>query len=431
MFKSNVFKKIDMKTLANCRKKVDVSDIEERDARHLQAMLIALSKYPRIRGMIDTRTTAVKAYDWRLYSNLEIDTSEARNRLEDHINLIINQAKEKLFGSMLFKITRNDKNTKIGENANIKIERVPQTSYEKVTETTFYIWEGNEGEETKRLIDMSLEENKLQYLYMIDGDGEDIGGIMSANAESIVHLSGIVPKWNLLNNKMQGVVIGQTDGRMLSEGAMALSYTPEKTIELINQYNNVMNSIGSEDNQNNVLTTLKGIDISLAHIVNASAAASYAQFKAELQADIAISLLGQANTMELPNNGGSRAALKELNLVRQDIMFSDIQDLTIIINKFLELEYRHTKGTWEVPYKFEFILDDVVDTYENAQTLQAITTLGVPIEISEADLYAKLGIKKPSPEDTIIKLGGGAFGGLMNIQNPSLEPVKEVAETEE
>ena len=75
--------------------------------------------------------------------------------------------------------------------------------------------------------------------------------------------------------------------------------------------------------------------------------------------DIAIAVLGQANTSELPNHGGSRAALEVLRLISKDIFYSDMVRVESIINRFLLIGYRlnYDKTAVKTPFNFRFDID--------------------------------------------------------------------------
>lgn len=422
MFIPTKVKEINISTLLDVRKSAYVTDIESKDVRHLQYMLKEISKYPRIRGLIEARKTALTAYDWNIISDNGTDMYDLEKRLKNYIENILNYSTDILYGSVLFKVERVNEASESGKNATLKITRIPHTEYQPIDENSFYIYDDVENINNKRIIDITSDENRNSYIYFINGDAGDIGGVMNANADNIVYLINLMPKWDELNNKLKGIILGVTDGRTLATNAQALSYGAEEVRNLQSNYNNLMKNIG-KDGTENVLLTLEGIDIKLAQLVDASASHSYSLYKQELQSDIAVSLLGQANTTELPSGGGSRAALQILNMIRQDILFADINFMKRVLNRFLEIENFLSTGNSIIDYSFEFVLDDVIDTEANARKFQYLSSIGVPIEISEADFYSQLGIRKPSDDGEKITLGNRT-SALMGVENPTTDNFK-------
>lgn len=167
----------------------------------------------------------------------------------------------------------------------------------------------------------------------------------------------------------------------------------------------------------NVIQTLSSIDVKLATIVDSATANSYELYKKTIEADIAIALLGQANTTELPTAGGSYAALKVLNSVTQDLLFADINTVTDIVNKFLVAEYSLSFGGKQCPYQFKFIIDDFEDTEANSRTLQYLASSGIPIKLKTSELYEKIGYAVPDTNDEVIELSANS---VLASNNPVL-----------
>ncbi len=120
--------------------------------------------------------------------------------------------------------------------------------------------------------------------------------------------------------------------------------------------------------------------------------------------DIQIAILGQANTTQLPKNSGPRAALQVLNSIRQDILFNDINNITELINQFLRTEYYLSTGNDNVPYKFEFDIDDFEDYTENANVITYLGNSGLKIPIKKSELYQKIGYAVPEDKDEILMI---------------------------
>jgi len=194
---------------------------------------------------------------------------------------------------------------------------------------------------------------------------------------------------------MQGIITGTTQSDELFKGAKLLNYDPKKIQEDLGI---ALQNIGNDSS--NVLQTLSGIEIKLSSLVESSAANSYELYKKTIENDIAIALLGQANTTELPNSGGSYAALKVLNTVTQDLLFADINRITNAVNQFLNIEYKLSFGNDKIcPYRFEVIIDDFEDYEANARALQYIVSSGIPLKVKTTELYEKIGYTMPNDTD--------------------------------
>lgn len=376
--------------LETARKKAkNSSDLTTRFGRDLMFILGKLLK-GRAKGIVNTRKTAVTAYDWQLVADTEgLDVSVDEKRLERSIKTLSGKLPDLLFGSFLFRIKR-EKSVE-GSFVNYSLEHIELTDYEKVNENSFYLYDA-EGEKT--LIDISV--NNTEWIYLTD-DEADLGGLIDSIAEDVIDLKDLKPKWKRLNNRMQGLIVGTTDSSEIYMAAAKLGLSQDELKKYEADLGNALKGIGTD--AAGALQTIKGIDVKLSTLVEAAAAGSYELYKKTLESDIAVAILGQANTTELPNSGGSRAALQVLNLVKQDILFADVSNLTNIVNQFVQLEYLLSYGK-PCPYRFEVMLDDLEDTEANARALTYIVTSGLPIQVKKSELYRKIGYSEPEKTDT-------------------------------
>ena len=172
-----------------------------------------------------------------------------------------------------------------------------------------------------------------------------------------------------------------------------------------------MENLGT-DNATSAINTLNGIEVKLGTLADTNAAASFDLHKKALESDISIAILGQANTTELPANGGSRAALQVLNLIRQDILFSDIINIQTAIQRLLTIDSYLNKQTMNIDYKFDFIYDDVIDTESNANKFSILAGANMKFPIKKAEFYEQIGNKMPekdTPEEDLIYIGGSTM----------------------
>ena len=385
-----------LKELDKARKQAKTSAIiEARSGRELMAGLIKLSKYPRVAGILNRRRVAVTAYKSHLVSDTEIDLTKHEQRLKQFYSYIQEYHTDLLFGSLLFKVVKG-KNI-IDEYANIQLEHIELTQYDKIDDNRFYLYDAD-GAKTEINANDSNE-----YIYLTDNDIE-LGGVMDSIADNIVRLTELMPKWDRLNNRMQGVISGTMDAESLYKSSSLLGFDVAK---IQADLTTTLENIGSD--ANNVLQTLSGIDIKLASLVESSAANSYELYKQTIESDIAIALLGQANTTELPSSGGSYAALKVLNAVTQDLLFADINRITKAVNKFLVIEYKLSVGIDKIcPYRFEIVIDDFEDSEANARALQYIVSSGIDIKIKKTELYEKIGYSMPNDGDETIDISANS-----------------------
>jgi phage gp29-like protein len=133
-------------------------------------------------------------------------------------------------------------------------------------------------------------------------------------------------------------------------------------------------------------------------MVEAGASGAYQILMNELNNAIAIAILGQANTSQLPNGGGSRAALQVLNLIRTDILYYDMLRTKDLVNELIEKDFKiNNNSSYSAPYEFEWIYDDKsdIDTYSNV--FEVLGRLGVPVDKNE--FYNKLALTIPSEEN--------------------------------
>lgn len=391
----NTFVNTDLKTsflpsFTRFKKYCDQADSiydNTRDIRYLISVLSNLELVnPRLSGMINTRKTALSSYDWKI-EDKGSDNADLKLKLTDSIAFIIeNFINCELYGALLFKIdwALNDR---FEPNA---IELIDKLNVEKMQDGSLAIIDYGKGK-TATIID----EKDPNYLGV--SFGELRGGLLRKIAPQSIMLNEMVNKWKDLNKKLQGVVIGSIDGESLQREASALNLNQEQISDLSVDLESALASAG----ENNYLKTIKSVEIKLAQLADAAAGTSYMNIINELNNNIAIAILGQANTSQLPNSGGSRAALQILNLVRSDIHFSDMLKLEKLINKFLaKYYYKNNLQYNSSPYKFKWVYEDVKDREQYARIYEYMSRMQTPAVKSE--FYANLGLTEPTPTDEVI-----------------------------
>lgn len=148
--------------------------------------------------------------------------------------------------------------------------------------------------------------------------------------------------------------------------------------------------------QHNYLLTDDMIELKL-NTITTSAGSSFKEFRDEINKTIAIGILGQANTSDLPAGGGSRAALQVQKMITADILYSDMIRTESLVNRFLMLDYKANYNDTAMPYQFRFNLAEEQDREANANALETIIRTGIPLDTNE--VYSFIGFKKPAPEN--------------------------------
>lgn len=368
--------------------------------RSLSVCIERVLQHPRTKGMANTRKTALQAYEWKLFTdndNIQDSLLDTTQRLKKRIENIIGWHNDiGLAGALLIKV-ENVLNKEFNYNE-LKLRKIDISDFDKISDTQFKYYD-NEND-TATIIDYT--DDSTDWIYITDGDNE-VGGVLRSVLTHIIELTNIVPEWSIVTKRLKGIPIGSTDLTQVAKQASAANLGDEVIQKTLSDLNSLLENLGKE-NFNSAISTMAGIDVKLATLADTNAAASMQTFKSSLESDVSIAILGQANTTELPANGGSRAALQVLNLIRQDILFTDIINVKKAITKLLEIDNKLNKQDRFIEYYFDFVYDDVVDVLENAQVLQYICSAGIPLELSKQEVYEKIGYAIPesnNPEDII------------------------------
>lgn len=384
-------------TIENLQKASESADITnglQADSRPLYYVLQKIANNaPRVSGIMTTRKTAVTSYDWRLKAYEQSNEQKAKDKylsVKKIINSIINNHIEfNVFGQYLSEIIYDANNT-INP---FSLKKYDLTDFQKIADNKLRLYNNDDG----TFKDIEIVPNQTQYLFATDGRIEH-GGDFSSIAKHAIYLNDILSEWNLIVKRVKGIAIGSVDSAKMATDISVLDLDYQK---IVSELETALNGIGDATK---ALQTLNSVDIKLSSLVDSSAVASLVPYKESLVADIAIALLGQSNTTELPNNGGSRAALQVLNLIRQDIIFSDINNIKKVINEFLRIEWQLTNGNDLVPYEFEFIFDDVTDSEMESRKLQYIVGSGISFKVKSSELYEKLNYTMPEGTEEYLDL---------------------------
>lgn len=139
--------------------------------------------------------------------------------------------------------------------------------------------------------------------------------------------------------------------------------------------------------------------------IEATRSGSIQAYKDLLQSindELAIMILGQTLTTELAGNTGSKAAAQIHNLVRNDIMWNDLQLIERAVNEqYIAVDFKLNYGedVTRKP-KFKFVTDEIIDHEKNARIISEARAAG--IQMLKDEVYEKLGFSAPQEGDEVI-----------------------------
>jgi len=151
----------------------------------------------------------------------------------------------------------------------------------------------------------------------------------------------------------------------------------------------------------------------LNELVSAMGADAYDKFLNRMEKIFAKTIIGNANTTELPAYGGSRAALWVLKTISADIIYEDIIRCEDMINEQLLLsDYRANYGAEKIecPYKFQFEVPEEIDLEKRVAVVEGCQRAGIALKTDE--VYSIIGFTKPDDAEDIM------FGDAPPDDNP-------------
>jgi phage gp29-like protein len=153
--------------------------------------------------------------------------------------------------------------------------------------------------------------------------------------------------------------------------------------------------------QNNYLITDDMVEFKLNEIT-AGGNGAFKDFIDWANKEMAIAFLGQASTSELPDHGGSRAAVGVLAKLSQDIFYHDISRVTDLVNRLLEIDFKYNVSSSGgiPPWKFSVSIPEESDIEANANALETLKRASIPVRKTEA--YSLLGLSVPGDEDELL-----------------------------
>ena len=346
---------------------------------------------PRISGHIMTRQTGIQAYDWYIASPDGVG-DDIKQRLKNFINdyIIKLYMRSPMYG--LYALNY--------EFVNYNGANVPRPL--KIYEPEAIDFEGSdiiytEGKQKFRVYE-PLQNGWLTHIY----NPSYRGGILRTVGLFEILRNESIQEWASYNKRLKGILAGLIDPQKYEDTQSRLGLSDEQMAKSMDNIDFALENAGS----NNWFRAHNFADIKAFQIADAQASGSFSNIINFYDTNIAIAILGQANTSELPSGGGSRAALEVLNLIRNDIIFYDMNNIQSIANDLLLQYYRrnYDPAAQESPYSFEFVYDDETEDVEaNARVLETISRIpGVLLNSDE--LYRKIKMTKPANVPDVITL---------------------------
>lgn len=365
--------------------RADASD-PTRDVRKLLRILQTMMvRNPRINGHYNVRTTAVSAFGFEIRADDDSANDlalSAQARCRTALNTLLRyHARVPFFGALCAEVAWQFSE----ESGQIpKLNILPTHRVEQLQNGVNILADGND---LKRTATVNIGDVDMRYIAQVDTMSPFCGGLLRAILPTEILRSITV-------NEIAGFVQLQKGllQMIVREGAtdQEISATEER-VKTARKAGFVMSS--------------DMIELKLNDVVSGSAEA-FTQLIDLLNRDIAIACLGQANTSELPNSGGSRAALQVMKSVSADIHYADIQRAEEICNTLLLLDYRMNidQSAEIAPYQFRVAIEEEQDYEKNAIVVRE--ALATQLPLSRNEVYARLGFSVPAEGAEVVQMGG-------------------------
>lgn len=353
----------------------EVKNIFNRDITGLFKVLERPLKVNlRLRGIVKTRHTALRCFTWSIIERGtdKVDTAPILSRVYDEIEMILEkQIDTELFGRICFPIER--KSTDAGTILKV-LDAYKPYEYDFSQGSIYHVGVNN----------VKTLPGKDEYLlYAVTYDA--VGGLLRVlMEEEILRYDQTLEYANFLK-KLKGILqIINSGGSKEDEDA---AYDAARTLI-----------------KNNFVVTGDEIEFKLNEAVKNTGAA-FKEFLDRIDARESIAVLGQANTTQLPNSGGSRAALQVMKMISADIFYSDMIRVEKLVNNYLLMDFRvnHLPNATmaDMPYLFRLNIEEEEDIEKNAIAIREILASG--LDLKKDEVYRKIGFTMPEAGDVVLK----------------------------
>ena len=355
------------------------TDLRNRDVRPLMSVCNRiLETDPRAQGHMNVRTAALTGYGWRIVpSDTAFDEAakEATMRLKTIINKYLNNCmKAPAFGVFVMELLWEY--DAISNSNNWRISRIYDSTEVELYSDRVYRLNGDVTISKEEL--MNTDTSASVFLI----DKATMPPILPSIAIHEVMLNDNLQNWANFAKKLMGLALAKW-----SRGADDSEIDAAKNVVATLQ-------------TTNFAATSDEINFDFKEFVSGQGSATYKDIKSELEKDITIAFLGQANTAELPKGSGL-AAMQVLNLIRGDILWSDMQRVTELVNdQLLKIDYKYLYGNEDVPYRFEFNIDEEIDREKEVRIMDTALKAGLSLDANE--VYNRIGMTKPASVADVI-----------------------------
>lgn len=387
-------------------RQADDRDERSRDTRPLLAILMRVVEAdPRLGGHVLTRRTALTSFD------VSVDTLDARGndegaaatlaRVRAVADTILDRACEvSLYGALAVGLEWDAADVR-GVTPSVARDYDPDEvarPSRRLADLRLLAWTGSQRPTATPLpADGTV-------LAAVD-ESHWTGGVLRSVLIREILLSDGLREWAGYVRKLKGIIGASFDGEVPPVG------DPERTAA-----ETALQTL----TQDNYSLTSDRLKFEFSKLVEAASGGSFKEFKAALEADVAIAVLGQANTGELPAGGGSRAALQVLNLVRRDIHHADIRRAERLMNELLLWDYRFNtdQAATSTPYRMRVAIETDDNAGAEAETnaravgeaLDALDGTGAGLLADE--VYARLGMTRPEKVPDVLTRSRATIPGL-------------------
>lgn len=370
--------------------KIVAEALDERtpDPRKLFVLAnTAIRTNPRLKGFLRVRRTALSAFDVQVTAIDQSDQQRADEALalsRTAFSRVINSVvRAPIFGANVYRL---DSITTENISSSETRAHVPFKPWQVIVDTNnndvVRVFENNQI--LKQLHELRTGINTLQdgTVYLVESDSESGTG----DAEVLVRLEIMrhtaINDWSNLNSLLKGLIHGVDKG------------ADDGEIESV--------KTALSKNRGGALITSDAIELITSKLTDAGGAASLESFVKYVDSSHAITVLGQANTSELPVSGGSRAGLQVQKAVSEDIMWSDMIRVENLCNEILLYNFQKNYGASQTqcPWKFSFKIEQANNPLDQIEIIERAIAAGITIRSDEA--YSRINFTKPEGVEDVL-----------------------------
>lgn len=365
------------------------ADGEARNARDFHAILLNMDhEFEEIYTHTNIRKVGITSFSWKIKSEdsspaAQAKALEIRKHLKPCINKILGTAWERslfgiyaaeigwdfLSGVWIPKFLRKWSASDLNWNPNAEL----------ITEFTA---NGNQ---------QSVFRNNREF-YILAVDGDVPGGSLRRLIVNRVIAVEMLREWANYNTMIKGLISAKVGNSNDADEIQA-----------------VQNAISTIKSRNYAIYG-EDVELEFKEMVSSGAATSFSDLMDRLDKRCAKVILGQANMSELPNSGGTQAALKVQRLITVDILLDDMKKCEEIINEqLLKFYWIKNTGSPFCPFEFEIEWQEEVNPEARAAVIDTMLRNKIPIRADE--VYAATGFTKPDNAPNVFE-GGSADDGF-------------------